>query len=30
LTAAQFTARLRILDALVAGKLPPPIRPEHT
>jgi len=29
LTAAQFTPRLRALDALVAGKLPPPIRPEH-
>src|SRR6266436_6210927 len=29
LTAARFTARLRALDAPVAGKLPPPIRPEH-
>jgi hypothetical protein len=29
LTAAQFTARLRALDALVAGKLPPPIPPRH-
>jgi 5-methylcytosine-specific restriction endonuclease McrA len=29
LTAAQFTARLRALDALVAGKLRPPISPKH-
>ena len=29
LTAVELAARLRSLDALVAGKLPPPIRPEH-
>src|SRR4029077_10243377 len=29
LTAAELAARLRVLHALVAGKLPPPIRPEH-
>ena len=30
LTAVGLATRLRVLDALVAGKLPPPIRPDHS